>query len=154
MRKHPKYKETCNKSFSNKMSGLFQGVVKGENGIGKRAEGTNIVFVVRFEVIQKDRLNEICYTSVVCEVRYRKKDPKHTRITICGTNFCYPGNVGTNIASLELFNLMINSVLSQTGAKKCVLTQKTFTLAHHLLDQSMLEINCPRLPKSSPMNTT
>ena len=117
MRKHPKYKETCNKSFSNKMSGLFQGVVKGENGIGKRAEGTNIVFVVRFEDIQKDRLNEICYTSVVCEVRPGKKEPNCTIIKICGTNVCHPGDVGTNTASLELFKLMINSIQSQKGGE-------------------------------------
>ena len=87
------------------------------NGIGKRVEGTNKFFVIRFEDVPKDRLNEICYTSVVCEVQPGKKDPNRTRIIICGTNVCYPGNVGTNTASLELFELMINSVLSRARAK-------------------------------------
>ena len=59
----------------------------------------------------KDRLNVICYTSVVCEVLPGKKYPNQTRITIYGTNVCYPVDVGTNAASLELFKLMINSVL-------------------------------------------
>ena len=50
-------------------------MVTGTNGIGKRVEGTNTFFVIKFEDIPKDRLNEICYTSVDCEVRPGKKDP-------------------------------------------------------------------------------
>ena len=99
------------------MGRLCQGVGTGSNSIGKRVEGTNTFFVINFEEIQKYRLNKICYTSVVCEVRSRKKDPNQTRITICGTNVCYPGDVGTNTYSLELFKLIINSVLSRAGAK-------------------------------------
>ena len=99
------------------MGRLCQGVGTGHKGTGKRIEGTNIFFVIKFEDIPKDRLNEICYILVVCELRPGKKDPDRTRITICGTNVCYPGDVGTSIASLELFKLMINSVLSGAGAK-------------------------------------
>ena len=99
------------------MGRLCQGVGKGPNDKGKRIEGTNTFFVIKFEDIPKDRLNEICYTSVVFEVRPGKKDLNRTRITICGTNVCYPGYVGTNTASLELFKLIINSVLSRAGAK-------------------------------------
>ena len=117
LRKHPRFQETWNISFSNEMGRLCQGVGTGPNGIGKRIEGKNKFFVIKFEDIPKDRLNEICYTSVVCEVRTGKKDPNRTRITICGTNVCYPGDVGTNTASLELFKLMINSVLSRAGDK-------------------------------------
>ena len=68
------------------MGRLCQGVEKGPNGKGKIIEETNTFFAIKFEDIPKDRLNEICYTSVVCEVRPRKKDPNITRITICGTN--------------------------------------------------------------------
>ena len=92
-------------------------MVTGTNGIEKILEGTNTLFVIKFEDIPKDRLNEICYTSVACEVRPGKKDPNQTRITICGTNVCYPGDVGTNTTSLELFKIMINNVLSKSGAK-------------------------------------
>ena len=94
------------------MGRLCLGVVTGTNSIGKRVEGTNTFFVINFEEIQKYRLNKIFYTSVVCELRLRKKDPNRTRITTCGTNVCYPGDVGTNTYSLELFKLIINSVLS------------------------------------------
>ena len=100
LRKHPKFQETRKKYFSNEMGRLFQGLCTGGNGIGKRVEGTDTFHVVNFEDIPKDRINKICYTSVVCEVRPGKKDPNRTQITICGTNVCYPGGVGTNAASL------------------------------------------------------
>ena len=67
-----------------------------KNGLGKIVEGTDTFYVIKFEDIPKDRLNGVCYTSVVCEVRPGKKDPNRTQITICGTNVCYPGDVGTN----------------------------------------------------------
>jgi hypothetical protein len=50
--------------------------------------------------------------QVVCEVRPDKANPNHTRITIGGNRICYPGNVGTTTASLELLKLLVNSVLS------------------------------------------
>ena len=89
---------------------LCQGVGTETNVTGKRIEGTNTLFVINFEDIPKDKLNKICYTSVVCEVQPGKKEPNQTRTKICGSNVCYPGGVGTDIASIELFKLMINSV--------------------------------------------
>ena len=92
---------------------------------------------MKFDIIPKDGLNEICYTSVVCEVRHREKDSNRTIVTICGTNVCYPGYVGTNTASLELFKLMINSVLSRKGAKYVCFDIEFFISAPHLGDQNM-----------------
>ena len=68
------------------MGRLCQRVGKEPKGEGKRIEGTNTFFAIKFEDIPKDRQKEICYTSVVCEVRPGKKDPNRTRIKICGTN--------------------------------------------------------------------
>ena len=70
-------------------------------------------------------------------MRPGKKDPNRTRITICGTNVCYPGDVGTNTASLELFRLMINSVLSREVAKYVCFDIEIFISAPHLGDQNM-----------------
>ena len=80
-------------------------------------EGKITFYVIKFEDISKYCLNKICYTSVICEVRPGKKYPNQTRIKICGTNVYYPEDVGTNTDSLELFKLMINSILSGSGAK-------------------------------------
>ena len=50
------------------------------------------------------------------------------RITIGGNQICYPGDVGTKTASLELIKFMINSMLSQTGAKFCTFNISNFYL--------------------------
>ena len=97
------------------MGRLCQGVGPGKNGVGKRVDGMNNFYIIPFEDIPKDRLNEVCYTLVVCEVMPGKKDPDLTRITLCGTNVCYPGDVRTNTASLELFKVVIKSTLSRKG---------------------------------------
>ena len=99
------------------MGRLCQGVVTGKNSVGKRGDGTNTLYVIHFEDIPQDCINEVCYTSVVCEVRPGKKDPDLTMTTICGTNVCYPGDFETNTPSLEIFKLIINSTLSRNGAK-------------------------------------
>ena len=53
----------------------------------------------------------------MCEVRPGKDDPNQTRITLKGGNIYYDGYVATPTGSLELVQLMINSVLSRPGAK-------------------------------------
>ena len=53
LRKHPKYQETWNKYFSNEIGRSCQWFGKGKNGIGKRVEGTNTFYVIRFEDIPK-----------------------------------------------------------------------------------------------------
>ena len=98
-----------------------------KNDLGKRVVGTDTFYVIKFEDIPKYRLKEICYTSVVYEVIPGKKDPNRTRITICGTNVCYPGDVGTSTASMELFKIMINSIISQEGEKYVCLDIDFFT---------------------------
>ena len=131
------------------MGRLCQGVGTGKNGKGKIIEGTNTFFTIKFEDIPKDRLNEICYTSVVCEVRPGKKDPNRTRITICGTNVCYPGDVGTNMASLELFKLMINSMLSRKGAKYVCFDIENFYLSTHLGRPEYVKIQLSKSQKNA-----
>ena len=54
---------------------------------------------------------------MVCKVRPEKSNPNRTRITIGGNCITFPGDVGTPTASLELANLVFNSVLSRPGAK-------------------------------------
>ena len=46
-----------------------------------------------------------------------KEDSNRTRITVAGNRVYYPGDVATPTGSLELVELIINSVLSRRGAK-------------------------------------
>ncbi len=65
---------------------------------------------------------------VVCEVRPEKDDPNCTQITMGGNCICYPADVGTNTASLELLKLLLNSVLLQKGACFSSINLKNFYL--------------------------
>ena len=147
LRKHPNFQETWNKYFSNEMGRLCQGAGTVNKFIWKRVEGKNTFYVIKFEDIPKDWLNEICYTSVVCEVRPGKKDMNRTRITICGTNVCYLGGVVTNIASLELFKLMIRSILSRSGAKYVFFDIEYFYLSTPLGRSEYVKIQLSKIPQ-------
>ena len=48
LRRHPRYAETWNKSFSNEMGGSCQGVGTENNGFDKRVDGTNNFYVIQF----------------------------------------------------------------------------------------------------------
>ena len=54
---------------------------------------------------------------VVCKVKPHKEDPNRTRITVTGSQICYPGDVGTPTGSLELVKIIINSVLLRRNAR-------------------------------------
>jgi len=115
--KHPCLSKIWSPSYSNDMGSLCQGIGVGPDGTGKCVDGTDTFHVIRFEDIPKDRLKEVCYTSVQCVVRPQKSDPNRTRITIAGNRVCYPGNVGTPTALLKLVKVMLNSVLLRRSAK-------------------------------------
>ena len=73
--------------------------------------------VIRFKDIPRDQCKGITFTKVVCKFRPQKEDPNRTRITIMGNRVVYAGDAGTKNASLDLCKLMMNSVVSQKGAK-------------------------------------
>jgi len=126
--RHPKLSKIWSPSASNEMGRLCQGIGVGPDGTGKRVKGTTDTFcVIRFQEIPKDRLKEVCHTSVQCVVRSQKDDPNRTRITIAGNCICYPGDVGTPTASLELVKLMLNSVILQHGPSSPASTEAIST---------------------------
>eukprot|EP00804_Cyclotella_cryptica_P006024 CCRYP_000276-RA/>CCRYP_000276-RA protein AED:0.08 eAED:0.08 QI:0/0/0/0.66/1/1/3/0/1069 len=124
---HPKYKDLWSSSYAKELGRLCQGFT-GTNPIRKPVDGTNTFHVINFSDIPPDRLEEVCYSNVVCKVRPEKDDPDRTRITIAGNHICYPGDVGTKTAPFELVKLMINSVLSRPGAKVCTFDISNFYL--------------------------
>ncbi len=92
----------------------------------KQVAGTNTFFLIDYHNIRCHQWKEICHTMVVCEVRPEKDDPDCTRITIGDNCICFPGDVGTNTASLELVKLLLNSMLSCPGARFSSIDLKNF----------------------------
>jgi hypothetical protein len=91
---------------------------------------------------------------VVCEVRPEKDDPNRTRITIGGSRICFPGDVGTNTASLELFKVLLNSVLSRKGARFSTIDLKNFYLDTPMPDPEYVCIKSQTSRLNSLRNTS
>eukprot|EP00804_Cyclotella_cryptica_P019534 CCRYP_014300-RA/>CCRYP_014300-RA protein AED:0.25 eAED:0.24 QI:0/0/0/0.8/0.25/0/5/0/514 len=126
---------------------LCQGFT-GTNPTRKPVDGTNTFHVINFSDIPPNRLKEVCYSNVVCKVRPEKDDPDRTRITIAGNRICYPGDVGTKTAPLELVKLMINSVLSRQGAKFCTFDISNFYLQTPLDRPEYIKIKITDIPQA------
>ena len=118
LRRHPKYKEVWNTSYSNELVRLCQCVGIVTSGAKKQhVKATGTFRVIKFENIPHKIRKEICHTTVVCEVRPNKDGPNFTPITVAGNSASYPGYVETPIGSLELLKLIINITFYRTGAR-------------------------------------
>ena len=136
LKRHPKLASTWQYSYSNKMGRLYQGVGWGTKGPnGQPVAGTDTFRVICYNDIPCDQRKEIAHVKVVCEVRPQKTDPNRTRITVAGNHICYPGNVGTPTASLDLVKLMLNSVLSRPGARLACFDAANFYLQTPEMDR-------------------
>jgi hypothetical protein len=124
----PRYKATWDTSYANELGRLCKGIGAGNTPTAQRVSGTNTFFLINYQDIPAHKMKEICHTMVVCEVRLEKDNPNPTRITIGGNRICYPGNVGTNTALLELVKLLLNSALSWKGARFSSINLKNFYL--------------------------
>ena len=147
LRRDPKYKPVWDKSYSNELGRLCQGIGTGASPTSKRVEGTNTFFLINYNDIPAHKRKEICHTLVVCEVRPEKDDPDRTRITIGGSRICFPGDVGTNTASLELVKILINSVLSRKGARFSTIDLKNFYLDTPMPDPEYVRIKMTDIPE-------
>jgi hypothetical protein len=115
--KDPPYKKVWGRSYSNELGCLCQGISTGDKAGGKQVASTSTFHLVVYADIPHHKRKEIIYTKVVSKVREGKDDENCTRITVGGNLICYPGNVCTNTALLELIKLMLNSVISRKGAR-------------------------------------
>ncbi len=128
LRRDPRYKMTWDTLYSNELGCLCQGINSGEAPSSKCVAGTNTFFSINYYNIPLHKRKEICHTMGVCEVRPEKDDPNRTQITVGGNHICYHSNVGTNTASLELLNLLVNNFLSQKNACFSSVDLKNFYL--------------------------
>ncbi len=146
LRRGPHYKTTWDTSYANKLGRLCQGIGSGAAPTGQRVAGTNTFYIIDYKGILSHKHKEICHTMVLCEVRPEKDDPDRTRITIGGNRICYPGNLGTNTASLELVKLLFNSVLSRKGARFSTIDLKNFYLDTPMPDPEYVCIKLSDIP--------
>jgi hypothetical protein len=119
--------------YANKLGCHCQGIGMGPTST-QRIAGTNTFFLVDYHDILSHKCKEICHTMVVCKVCSEKVDLDCTHITTGGNRICYPGNIGTNTASIELIKLILNSVLSRKGDRLSTIDLKNFYLVTPMPD--------------------
>ena len=147
LRKHPKHTETWTTSYANELGRLCQGIGRGTQGpSNQRVAGTNTFRPIPYLAIPANRRPEITFTKVVCSVRPDKADPHRTRITVGGNRINYPHDVGTPTGSLEIFKLLINSILSTPHAKFASFDIKNFYLNTPLTRKEYTKINLSDIP--------
>ena len=146
LRRDPRYKAVWDTSYANELGRLCQGIGSGTTPTKQRVGGTNTFFLIDFQDIPLHKRKEICHTMVVCEVRPDKDDPDRTRITIGGNRICFPGDTGTNTASLELVKLLLNSVLSRKGARFSTIDLKNFYLDTPMPEPEYVRIKLSDIP--------
>lgn len=148
LRNHPTLGHIWNESYSNELGRLCQGIGIGSKGDNnQRVAGTDTFRVIDYSEIPKERRKEITFTKVVCTVRPQKEDPNRTRITIGGNRICYPGDVGTPTASLDLVKLQLNSVVSRPGAKFACFDISNFYLETPLHRPEYVHIKLSDIPQ-------
>jgi hypothetical protein len=147
LRQDPRYKATWDTSYANELGRLCQGIGSGSTKTNQQVAGTNTFFIIDYQDIPSHKRKKICHTMVVCEVRPEKDDPDHTRITIGGNRICYPSDVGTNTASLELVKLLLNSVLSRKDARFSTIDLKNFYLDTPMLEPEYVCIKVSNIPE-------
>ena len=84
---------------------------------------------------------------VVCEVKPQKEDPNRTRITVSGSQICYPGDVGTTTGSLNLVKLIINIFLSRHNARFFCFDLKDFYLQIPMERSEYVHIKLSDIPQ-------
>jgi hypothetical protein len=65
--KHPKYKEVWSSSYAKELGRLCQGY-KGPDAAKPPVDGTDTFHVIDFADIPPDRLKEVCYSNIVCNI--------------------------------------------------------------------------------------
>jgi hypothetical protein len=74
LHKDPHYKEVWDRSYSNKLGRLCQGIGASGKAGGKRVAGTNTFHLIPNLDIPHHKQKEIIYTKVMCEIREGKDD--------------------------------------------------------------------------------
>jgi hypothetical protein len=90
-----------------------------------RMYNTNIIRFIRRSNIPKGR--KVTYGSFVVDIKDHKEEKERTRLTVGGDQIKYPGNKSTRTAGLTKAKILINSVISNLGAKFLVIDIKIFT---------------------------
>jgi hypothetical protein len=127
-----KYKIKWMKSTANEINRLYD---------------TNTIRFIRRSDIPKGR--KVTYGSFVVDIKDHKEERERTRLTVGGDQIEYPGDKSTRTAGLTTAKILLNSVISTTGAQFMVIDIKNFYLNTPLGQFEYMVINLSSLPQET-----
>jgi hypothetical protein len=84
LQRDPHYNQVWDRSYSNELRRLCQGIGMGNKASSKQVAGTNTFHLIPYLDIPHNKRKENIYTKVVCEIWEGKDDSNCTRITVRG----------------------------------------------------------------------
>ena len=116
LRRQPRLVPPRNTYYANELGRIFQGIRTRPKKNTHRIKVTDKFNAINYDDIPKELRKEITYYKFVCTFRTKKQDLDRICITIGGNRIKYTGDVGTKTTSLDLFKIVINSILSRKDA--------------------------------------
>jgi hypothetical protein len=108
---------------------------------------TNTIRFIRRSNIPKGR--KVTYGSFVVDIKEHKEEKERTILTVGGDKIEYPGDKSTRTAGLTTAKNLINSVISNLGAKFLVIDIKKIYLNTPLGRFEYMVINLLSLPQET-----
>jgi hypothetical protein len=108
-----------------------------------RLYNTNTIRFIHRSIIPKGR--KVTYGLFVVDIKDRKEEKERTRLTVGGDQIEYPGDT----SGLTTAKILINSVISTSGAKFLVIDIKMFYLNTPLGRFEYMVINLSSLPQET-----
>ena len=127
-----------NNSFANELGRLA-------NGVGNRIKGTNTIKFIPRNKVPLGR--KVTYGKIVVDFRPLKTEPNRTRLTVGGDKVDYPGIVRTDTADIVTAKLLLNSIVSTSRARCCILDIKDFYLNNKLPRYEFMRMPIALIPQ-------
>jgi hypothetical protein len=112
-----------------------------------RIYNTHTIKFIHRSNIPKGR--KVTYGSFVVDIKDRKEEKERTILTVGGYQIEYPGDKSTRTAGLTTAKILINSVISNLGAKFLVIDITIFYLNTPLGRFEYMVINLSSLPQET-----
>jgi len=110
--------------------------------------GTNTIVFICKNQVSKERAKDVTYGLITTLIRPEKIDqPNQTRLVAGGDRVDYPGNAGTPTADLLTIKLLINSIISTTGAKFMTMDIKDFYLNTPMARYEYMHLRITDMPE-------
>jgi hypothetical protein len=109
--------------------------------------GMNTIHFIPWDRVPRELSKDVTYSLITCFICPEKIDkPNWTRLVAGGDRVHYPSGAGTPTADLITVKLLINSIISTTGAKFMTMDIKDFYLNTPMAQYDYMRLKLSNMP--------